>query len=276
MVWNKKLPLLALAGGIVGAALRGMQLATGFEMGTGLYRSGNRWGLLLIVWLLAVAALAAFAARGGRYEGAFEEIFGVSSDLYKTVVVLCGLLLALGGAVWMFLELHFMRVPGEGLSAWALALEVPFGLLCILSGACFVGLGAALSKGAVEAQHAVMTLPPLFWAAFHLLVAYRQYCVSANLALFTVEIFAAIACVMAYYHISRMLYGKPAPRQFTFWATLAVALSLTDVLGYALSLPLGNLVVVWKFSTVLRGGCLLIGCVYLFTELVVVTRKKNR
>lgn len=274
MVFNKKLPLLALAGGVIGALLRGMQLSTGFEFPTGLYTSGNLWGRLLIVWLIAMGVLYIIAARGGRHEGEFEALFGASSDLYKTVVVLCGLLLAAGGAAWLFVELREMRAAVEGVSPWVIALEVPFGVLCVAAGVCFIGFGAALSKGTIESKHAMLTLPPLFWAAFHLLVAYRLYCVSANLALFTLEIFAAIACVMAYYHIARMLYGKPAPRQFTFWAALTVTLAMTDVLGYACSRVMGGVVVIWSLGSLVRGGCLLIGCAYLFTELWVVTSKK--
>ncbi len=274
MRFHRQLPVFAAFGGLAGAFLRAMQLATGFESGTGLYSSGNLWGRLLAGWLLLTAALCAVLARRGQHHACFEELFGSDSDVFKTVLAFSGLLLALGGVAWLAVELQTMQTLPEDSTSWILALEVPFGVLCVTAGLCFVGLGAALSRGEITARHALLTMPPLFWAAFHLLVVYRQYCVSANLPLFTNEIFASIACVMAFYHYARMLYGHPAPRQFAFWAALTVALSLTDVFGYVLSLAVGNLVVRWTLGSIVRGGCLLMGNAFLFAELWTIAGRK--
>ncbi len=271
MFEHRQLPLLAAAGGLAGAVLRAMQLATGFEPMTGLYIQGGLWGRLLAVLLVGLGLLCVFFARRGQHNASFETLFGSSSDLYKTILAFSGLLLAAGGAAWLPIELEAVQAFPEDTSPWILALEIPFGLLCVAAGLCFVGLGATLARGAVTARSAKLVLPPLFWAAFQLLVVYRQYCVSANLALFTLEIFASIACVMAFYHFARMLYGRPAPRQFTFWAALGVMLSLSDVLGYCFSLALGNVAVRWTLGALVRGGCLMMGCVFLLTELWLVT-----
>lgn len=274
MRFYRHLPVFAVASGLAGALLRALQLSTGFELTTGLYLSENLWGRLLLGWLLLSTALCALLARRGQHHACFEELFGDGGDLYKTVVAFSGLLLAAGGVVWLPIELQAMQAMPEDSGSWILALEVPFGVLCVVAGLCFVGLGRALSRGEITERHAALTMPPLFWAAFHLLVVYRQYCVSANLALFTVEIFASISCVMAFYHFSRMLYGSPTPRQFTFWAAMSTVLSLTDVFGYVLSLALGNLAVHWTIGAIVRGGCLLMGNAFLFIELWTITGKR--
>ncbi len=275
MQFNRKLPLLALTGGLVGAGLRAVQLSTAFEPETGLYIPGSLCGQLLLGWLILLAAVIAAAARQGQHHGSFEELFAGSGDLYKTILAFTGLLLAAGGAAWLAVELPLQFQQAQA-GPWVLALELPFGVLCIAAGLCLVGLGAALSRGTLSQSHALLTLPPLFWAAFHLLVAYRQYCVSANLALFTLEIFASIACVMSYYHFARMLYGKPAPRRFTFWAANAIVLSLSDMLGYALNRLLGGTAVHWTTASVVRGCCLLCGCAFLLAELFLITSRTFR
>lgn len=274
MRFHRQLPVFAVISGLVGALLRALQLTTGFESGTELYIPENFWGHLLAGWLLLTAVLCAFLARRGQHHANFEVLFGDSGDLYKTMVAFSGLLLAAGGAAWLPIELRSMQGLSEDTSPWILALEIPFGFLCIAAGLCFVALGAALSRRQITEKQALLTMPPLFWAAFHLLVVYRQYCVSANLDLFAVEIFASIACVMAFYHFARMLYGKPAPRQFTFWAALTMALSVTDVFGYMLSLALDSPDVYWSLGTILRGGCLLMSSAFLFAELWTITEKQ--
>lgn len=274
MRFHRQLPVIAVAGGVVGALLRAMQLATGFEPGTALYQSDNLWGQLLTGWLLLTVLLCAFFAWRGQHYASFEELFGCKNTFCKAVLALSGLLLAAGGIAWLPTALQTAQTLTENNDSWFLMLEIPFGILCIVTGLCLVGIGAVLAREEITARQAQLTIPPLFWAAFHLLVVYRQYCVSANLALFMTEIFASIACVMAFYSYSKLLYGKPEPRQFTFWATLAFVLALTDVIGYLLSLKLGNDAVHWTLGTEVRGGCLLMGNVFLFCELWLITGRQ--
>lgn len=273
MQLNRRIPVLALLGGLIGAGLRAVQLLTAFERSTGLYISENPCGKLLLGWLLLFAAILAVAARAGQHDASFEELYAGSGDFYKTILAFSGLLLAAGGIGWLAVEMHALMPLTKDTEPWIIALELPFGALCVAAGLCMVGLGAVLSRGELEKKHAYMVLPPLFWAAFHLLVAYRQYCVSANLALFTPEIFAAIACVLACYYFARMLYGKPAPRLFVFWAANAIMLTLTDTLGYAFNRMMGGTAVQWTTGSVIRACCLICGCVFLLVELGLMTSR---
>ena len=52
MQLNRRIPVLALLGGLIGAGLRAVQLLTAFERSTGLYISENPCGKLLLGWLL--------------------------------------------------------------------------------------------------------------------------------------------------------------------------------------------------------------------------------
>lgn len=274
MQMNRKLPLLAMLGGVVGALLRAFQLLNGFEIGTGLYIPGTPEGKLLIAWCLLMAALAALLASKGEHHASFEDVFAGAGDLYKLLLAFSGLLMAVCGCIWLLFKMQATAATAaEEVEAWGMALEYPFGFLCIAAGLSIVGLGAVLSRGSISKRQALLLLPPLFWAAFHLLVAYRQYCVSANLALFTPDIFASIACVMAYYHFARMLYGKPAPRSFAFWAAMTIILTLTDTLGYALSHALGGIAVIWSTEAIVRACCLLCACVFLMVELILMTSR---
>ena len=272
MQFNRKLPLLAMLGGAVGAVLRALQLVTSFEWNTGLYIEGSLHGKLLIGWLVLAAAVVALASSMGEHHASFEEVFAGTGTLYKVLVAFSGLLMSACGMLWLVIKLQVSAKP-EVAEPWAMGLEIPFGLFCIVAGMSIVGLGAVLSRGSVNSRQALLLLPPVFWAAFHLLVAYRQYCVSANLAVFTPDIFASIACVMAFYHFSRMLYGKPAPRRFAFWAAMTIVLTMTDTLGYALGEVMGGGPVVWTAEAIVRACCLLCACVFLMVELILMTSR---
>ena len=217
--------------------------------------------------------------RGIEAKTAVGEVSALQSTfqrLNRLFFVISALVLAVGvflAAVLLFKMQATAATAAEEVEAWGMALEYPFGFLRIAAGLSIVGLGAVLSRGSISKRQALLLLPPLFWAAFHLLVAYRQYCVSANLALFTPDIFASIACVMAYYHFARMLYGKPAPRSFAFWAAMTIILTLTDTLGYALSHALGGIAVIWSTEAIVRACCLLCACVFLMVELILMTSR---
>lgn len=272
MQFNRKLPLLAMLGGALGAVLRALQLVTSFEWDTGLYIAGSLHGKLLIGWLVLVAVVVALAASQGEHHASFEEVFAGTGAFYKMLFAFSGLLMSGCGVFWLVIKLQSAS-EAEIVEPWAMGLEIPFGLLCIAAGMCIVGLGAVLSRGSIDSRQALMLLPPVFWAAFHLLVAYRQYCVSANLALFTPDIFASIACVMAFYHFARMLYGKPAPRSFAFWAAMTIVLTMTDTIGYALSEVMGGGPAVWSTDAIVRACCLLCACVFLMVELILMTSR---
>lgn len=272
MQLNRKLPALAMLGGAVGAVLRALQLVTSFEWNTGLYIKGSLHGKLLIGWLLLITAVIALMASKGEHHASFEDVFAGTGTFYKMLVAFSGLLMSVCGALWLVIKLQASAKP-EVAEPWAMGLEIPFGFLCIAAGMSIVGLGAVLSRGSINSRQALLLLPPVFWAAFHLLVAYRQYCVSANLAVFTPDIFASIACVMAFYHFSRMLYGKPAPRRFAFWAAMTVTLTMTDTIGYALGEVMGGGPVVWSTEAIVRACCLLCACVFLMVELILMTSR---
>lgn len=273
MQFNRKLPLLAMVGGAVGAVLRALQLVTSFEWNTGLYIEGSLHGKLLIGWLLLAAAAAALTAGTGEHHADFENLFAGTGTFYKLLLAFSGLLMSACGGFWLVIKLQATSAGLETAEPWAMSLEIPFGVLCIAAGMSIVGLGAVLSRGSIDNRQALLLLPPVFWSAFHLLVAYRQYCVSANLALFTPDIFASIACVMAFYHFARMLYGKPRPRCFAFWAAMTIVLTMTDTIGYALSELMGGGPSVWSADAVVRACCLLCACVFLMVELVLMTSR---
>ena len=124
MQYNQKLPLIALAGGLVGAVLRAKQLAESFEPGTGLYMPGTLWGRLLVFWLVLLAAAFALAARQGQHHASFEALFAGTGDLYKALVAFSGMLLAAGGALWMVTEFPAMQSAQAESGQWIMVLEI--------------------------------------------------------------------------------------------------------------------------------------------------------
>ena len=113
----------------------------------------------------------------------------------------------------------------------------------------------------------------LFWSALHLLVNYRMTCTDPRLPLFAFGLLADVMLVLAFYHIARLLYGRPQPMLLALFGALAAVMSFSDLGGYGLARLMGVTSVAWPAKMLLRSGLSAAACIYVLAQLFVLCSK---
>ena len=270
----KLLAVLSTALCVPGAALRALHFLNGFDTQTGLPVSGSAWAWYCIaLFVLCGAAYAVLSAPlRARKDTPFEGLLGTQATGFRMTAVIAGLLLAVGGAAYLYLT---VTTAEEDAAAWAKALEIVYAAASILAGVCAVGLARAQGSE-MTAQSAFLTLGLLLWSCLHLLVTYRMTCTDPKLPSFGFGLIGDVLLVLALYQLARLLYGKPRPAAFAFCGALAVTMSLSDIGGYGLSWLMGVRAVGWTQKMVLRGGLSAAACLLVAAELFVLAENCAR
>ncbi len=278
---KRYIPVFAALSGVVGAVLRGLNLRSGYEVGTGLPIAGNAPQTALVVLSVAVAVLFFLASHGfvGRRGASFEDAFACASTGYKTVAVLCGLAMGAAGAGGLYLLATGADTAAQSLlepqtpTLSAMLPLIPLWLLALLSMAAFIVLASVQAQGTMTEKRAAFTLVPMFWACFDLIITFKDNGASPFVSLYAFELFAAIALVFAFYSIAGFLYARSNPARFVFTASLGVFFSFTCVGGYLVYALLGGGAIVLTAEAVLRYLCFGAASVYLLANLALVSRR---
>ena len=270
---TKILPGLAVSLCVPGIVVRAMHMLNGFDLATGLPAVGDAWVWYFAAYLLVAAVVYAVLAwqLRDRHAQPFEQLLGTQNTMYRMLAVVAGLLLAAGGAAYLYLTLTTVEQDAAG---WAKVLELVYAVVTVLCGACAVGLAKA-QGGEITETTANLTLVPLIWSCLHLLVNYRMTCVDPKLASFSFGLVADMMLVLACYHLARLLYGKPRPAMLGFCGACAITMAGSDLGGYGLARLMGVTVPVWSDKMVLRGALSVAACVLVAAELFVLCREKQ-
>lgn len=270
---TKILPGLAVSLCVPGIVVRAMHMLNGFDLATGLPAVGDAWVWYFAAYLLVAAVVYAVLAwpLRDRHAQPFEQLLGTQNTMFRMLAVVAGLLLAAGGAAYLYLTLTTVEQDAAG---WAKVLELVYAVVTVLCGACAVGLAKA-QGGEITETTANLTLVPLIWICLHLLVNYRMTCVDPKLASFSFGLVADMMLVLACYHLARLLYGKPRPAMLGFCGACAITMAGSDLGGYGLARLMGVTVPVWSDKMVLRGALSVAACVLVAAELFVLCREKQ-
>lgn len=270
---TKILPGLAVSLCVPGIVVRAMHMLNGFDLATGLPAVGDAWVWYFAAYLLVAAVVYAVLAwpLRDRHAQPFEQLLGTQNTMFRMLAVIAGLLLAAGGAAYLYLTLTTVEQDAAG---WAKVLELVYAVVTVLCGACAVGLAKA-QGGEITETTANLTLVPLIWSCLHLLVNYRMTCVDPKLASFSFGLVADMMLVLACYHLARLLYGKPRPAMLGFCGACAITMAGSDLGGYGLARLMGVTVPVWSDKMVLRGALSVAACVLVAAELFVLCREKQ-
>lgn len=270
---TKILPGLAVSLCVPGIVVRAMHMLNGFDLATGLPAVGDAWVWYFAAYLLVAAVVYAVLAwpLRDRHAQPFEQLLGTQNTMFRMLAVIAGLLLAAGGAAYLYLTLTTVEQDAAG---WAKVLELVYAVVTVLCGVCAVGLAKA-QGGEMTETTANLTLVPLIWSCLHLLVNYRMTCVDPKLASFAFGLVADMMLVLACYHLARLLYGKPRPAMLGFCGACAITMAGSDLGGYGLARLMGVTVPVWSDKMVLRGALSVAACVLVAAELFVLCREKQ-
>ena len=158
----------------------------------------------------------------------------------------------------------------EGAALWSHVLEIVYSITGIGSGVCMIAFTKAQGASYMTSDAAKCVLLPLFWSALHLLVNYRMTCTDPRLPLFAFGLLADVMLVLAFYHIARLLYGRPQPMLLALFGALAAVMSFSDLGGYGLARLMGVTSVAWPAKMLLRSGLSAAACIYVLAQLFVL------
>ena len=96
---------------------------------------------------------------------------------------------------------------------------------------------------------------------------------AAGQALFAFGLLADVMLVLAFYHIARLLYGRPQPMLLALFGALAAVMSFSDLGGYGLARLMGVTSVAWPAKMLLRSGLSAAACIYVLAQLFVLCSK---
>ena len=152
-------------------------------------------------------------------------------------------------------------------------LEIVYSITGLGSGVCMIAFTKAQGASYMTSDAAKCVLLPLFWSALHLLVNYRMTCTDPRLPLFAFGLLADVMLVLAFYHIARLLYGRPQPMLLALFGALAAVMSFSDLGGYGLARLMGVTSVAWPAKMLLRSGLSAAACIYVLAQLFVLCSK---
>lgn len=253
------LPILAALLGVFGGVFRGLSLLNGYEPQTHLPIAGDNFQLMLII--LSVVSVVIFVILCARFkfdaEPQFEKAFISDSAGYKTLCVLSALITILCGAGGFYFAL-----TNSDKSFYSHITEFPLWILAVLTGVAIIGLIRA--KENITESSAYFTLIPMFWAAFDLIVIFKNNSSSPFVGYYSFELIPSVFLTLAFYAFASFLYSKPKPKFMLFASSLAIVFSLVCVIGTVMVHILNPSLWAFNMQTLMRTGCLLGTALYLF------------
>lgn len=268
------LPALAAALCVPGIALRTAHFMSGFELSSGLPVAGEPlYGILIAFFVLCAVVFAVLTLPlRARRETPFETSFRSANPLFRTALVVSGLVLIIGGAAYLMLT---VTTPEQDAVAWARILEGLYAVLAVIAGGSLIGLCKAQGAQQMTERGAVLTVLPLLWSCAHLLVTYRMTCTDPKMPSFAFGLIADIALVLACYFFARILYAKPTPSLMAAFSAFTFTLAVSDLGGYGVAYALGMRAVYWPQKMVLRSVLSVAAALWLFAELCLLVRKQT-
>lgn len=197
--------------GAFGIFCRWIQGMSAFEE-NGLYKTGNVWGIILILMYIAAAAtLIGFAVFFKKKLGlASPPEYGLATAgnrRWALIIALVMTLAMVGGSVMLLLTADEERFPDM--------LRV-LALLGIFAAAGFMGLAASSGKpspkgSALEAGLCLAAALPVAFCCFWLVVSYRQDAATSVVWKYAPEIISLAVTLLAFYYVAGHAYGRPRP-----------------------------------------------------------------
>lgn len=263
------IPAAAAGAGIFGAVLRGMNLHTGYELGTHLPIAGNIPQMLLVTLTIAIGILLLLGTRFviAREGVDFVEVFGCQNNTgYKAIAVVLALVMGGAGVIGLY------QTVNEGLRTDTFMM-IPLWLLTLGTMLAFIIVASAQARGSMNESHAGFTLVPMFWACIDLIITFQDNASSPFVSLYAFELLAAICLMFAFYAFAGFLYASGNPARFLLTASLAVFFCFTCVGGYLVAALLGGTTITLHQETILRYACFAAGALFLLANITICTKR---
>lgn len=264
-----KIGLMAAAVGVPAAVLRAMEIQWGFDPQNGmpLELTAVRvvlWGAALLVLALAIVMSQPYAADNRSY----EEMYANPSENRKITAVCGAALMLLGAISGIYVTFStgalYSSVTGEFLPATAIPL-MGLWLLAMASAASFV-LQMRSRKQEITKSAANFTIIPLYWAAFDLIVTYKETSISPFITRYAMDLAVAACLMVAFYLHAGLLYGKPRLRCYSVFAALAIFFSVASFGEAVASIVQPNLYTIASADGICRCLCFVAASMWLMGD----------
>ena len=209
------LPVVAVAGGAAGFALRKWNLTAGFEAGTGLPVPGAPSAMALIALSVVVAVVFLLLVRLKPHTIAtgVPAFAAKGNTLYAAVTVLAGFLMLAAALmnVWLFFR-------GQVTALTRLVLAA----LCVAAFACILVVAQRNLRGDAPVKYSLPQLMPAYACCMWLVTAYQARAADPVILDYVYELFAVVAVLLALYFIAGFSFERPKVRRTTFFSLMGV------------------------------------------------------
>ncbi|NLC73558.1 MAG: hypothetical protein GX684_07335 [Ruminococcaceae bacterium] len=230
--------------GAFGIFVRWIQNMTAYEKASGLYISGNFWGRsLFVMCVLTVAGLWGITYFLGQIKGltspsSYKEALKKRFVAEKPIIIAIGVIMMLGAAL-LFAKSDELPFP---------SMSRIHALLTFLAVIGFWMMTAAADHPVGPKTLCVFSILPILFAAFWLLLSYREDTATSIVWRYAVEILTLSFSLLGYYFISGLAFGKRAPRGIIFFSAAGAYFSIINL---ADDLPKALLVIFFGNALVL-------------------------
>ena len=211
------LPIVAGIGGVVGLALRRLELSVSYDPELKLMRACPATWML---WALAAVLLILFAVgcRGmGKKEYAPQQWLYASGDTEYILLVICAaFVLMAAGLVGLWEQSGIYRKNTMLMLTW---------ILCIVGGAAMIPAGRSAYRGQWSKYTPVLYMGPSFAAVVWLVAGYQDHARQPETGLFVWQMLSGVAVVLALYGLVTLAVGKGGAGWTCVFCLMGISLS---------------------------------------------------
>lgn len=216
---NKSLKLFGFTCifGVFGAFFRWLQNITAFEAETGLAISGARWSIVMLVYMVLMAAVLFVYVRKLKtcaFPTEYSSAFNTPTPIFDIAAYILAGAMAFGGLMTLFSAV----TPPYAI------FELITGLFAIVVAICLVAFLRSTKRDHAETRGAGASLVVDLFMCFWLIASYKTFASDPVVWHYAPRLIAICACVLAFYYLAGYPYRKPKPLQTVFFSNLAAFL----------------------------------------------------
>ncbi len=221
------LPILALAGGCAGFALRYWQLATALDEQTMLFRSGSPATLALIALLVVLAAIFLALVRGGASLADYTEAFYCPSSGYMTFMAAGGFLMFAAAGLGVLETLSQFRLWQAGIVLTPPMMLMLTAVMAVPAGLAALLLGKGNYRACLPATHPLLAALPAYTLLPWIVSLYQTHSRQPETMFFVFTLLGVICAELGFYFAACFAFGRPNPKVCLLTSLMAVVLLMT-------------------------------------------------
>lgn len=223
------LPVLALAGGGLGFALRFWQRSSAFDSVSQLFQSGAPATVALIAVLAVLAVAVLLLVQGADSPKNYVYGFYCPSAGYMTLVTAGSFLMLAAAALGIF---EFREQLTLWRMGYAASLPVMLGLtvvLCLPAAVASLMLGKGNYRGDLTQAHPMLATLPAYVMLPWIVALYQEYSRQPETMLFVFSVLGVICGALGFYRAAGMAFGRVRVKQCLFFSLMGIVLLLTSL-----------------------------------------------